>query len=99
MGKDRDQLVLELVAGRISLLFDLGSGPAKLMSNGENYNDGKWHLVEVDRMEKTAKLEVDGTDKVRESSKRKLARRKMIAINWHFLLIRWRANHRARCSR
>ncbi|KAL7074923.1 hypothetical protein ACQ4LE_005689, partial [Meloidogyne hapla] len=64
VGKDRDQLVLELVGGRISLLFDLGSGPAKLVSNEENYNDGKWHLVEVDRTEKAAKLQVDGTDKV-----------------------------------
>ena len=66
VGKDRDQLVLELVGGRLSLLFDLGSGPAKLVSNGENYNDGKWHLVGVDRMERAAKLEVDGTDKVKK---------------------------------
>lgn len=66
VGKDQDQLVLELVGGRLSLLFDLGSGPAKLLSNGENYADGKWHLVEVDRMERAAKLEVDGTDKVRK---------------------------------
>ena len=59
--------MLELVGGRLSLLFDLGSGPAKLLSNGENYADGKWHLVEVDRMERAAKLEVDGTDKVRRN--------------------------------
>jgi hypothetical protein len=41
VGKDQDQLVLESVGGRVSLLFDLGSGPAKLVSNGESYNDGK----------------------------------------------------------
>ena len=54
-----------MVGGRVSLLFDLGSGPAKLVSNEEKYNDGKWHLVEVDRNEKTAKLQVDGSDKVK----------------------------------
>nr|CAD2195397.1 unnamed protein product [Meloidogyne enterolobii] len=68
VGKDRDQLVLELVGGRVSLLFDLGSGPAKLVSNEEKYNDGKWHLVEVDRNEKTAKLQVDGSDKIEGES-------------------------------
>lgn len=56
--------MLELIGGRVSLFFDLGSGPAKLISNEENYNDGKWHLVEIDRNERAAKLQVDGTDKV-----------------------------------
>uniref|UniRef100_A0A914HKE2 Uncharacterized protein n=1 Tax=Globodera rostochiensis TaxID=31243 RepID=A0A914HKE2_GLORO len=68
MGKDRDQLVLELVGGRISLSFDLGSGLVKLLSNGEQYNDGNWHLVQMDRQERSAKLKIDDTDKVEGES-------------------------------
>ncbi|KAL3080577.1 hypothetical protein niasHT_036523 [Heterodera trifolii] len=68
MGKDRDQLMVELVGGRISLSFDLGSGLGKLLSNGQRYNDGKWHLVQMDRQERSAKLKIDDTDKVEGES-------------------------------
>ncbi|KAH7694236.1 laminin alpha, partial [Aphelenchoides avenae] len=62
MGKDRDQLVVELVDGRVSLSFDLGSGAVKLLSDKSSYNDGQWHMISIDRMERRAKLEVDGAD-------------------------------------
>uniref|UniRef100_A0A915EQH0 Laminin G domain-containing protein n=1 Tax=Ditylenchus dipsaci TaxID=166011 RepID=A0A915EQH0_9BILA len=62
VGFERDQLVLELIDGRISLSFDLGSGLAKLLSNEGNYNDGKWHNVHINRVERQAKLEIDGKD-------------------------------------
>uniref|UniRef100_A0A915EU75 Uncharacterized protein n=1 Tax=Ditylenchus dipsaci TaxID=166011 RepID=A0A915EU75_9BILA len=62
VGFERDQLLLELVDGRISLSFDLGSGLAELLSNEGNYNDGKWHNVHINRVERQAKLEIDGKD-------------------------------------
>ena len=57
-----DQLVVELTGGRVSLSFDLGSGVGRLTSNNDKYNDGKWHIVHINRVERKAKLEVDGND-------------------------------------
>ncbi|KAH7704052.1 laminin-like protein K08C7.3 precursor, partial [Aphelenchoides avenae] len=62
VGKDRDQLFVELVDGRVSLSFVLGSGAVKLLSDKSSYNDGQWHMISIDRMERRAKLEVDGAD-------------------------------------
>ena len=61
-------MVIELTRGRVSLSFDLGSGVGRLTSSGENYNDGKWHIVQINRVERQAKLEVDGTDVVEGES-------------------------------
>lgn len=59
---------MEISEGHVSLSFDLGSGVGKLVSKGENYNDGKWHMVSINRVERQAKLEVDGTDTVEGES-------------------------------
>lgn len=42
--------------------FDLGSGLGRLNSNGERYNDGKWHNVQINRLERHAKLTIDTAD-------------------------------------
>lgn len=55
-------MVIELIDGRISLSFDLGSGLGRLTSNAEHYNDGKWHMLQINRVERQAKLTIDGTD-------------------------------------
>lgn len=55
-------MVIELINGRISLSFDLGSGLGRLTSHGEQYNDGKWHMLQINRVERQAKLTIDGTD-------------------------------------
>lgn len=43
--------------------FDLGSGPLLLFTS-KTFNDGKWHSIEVTRVDKKGNLKVDGlTDK------------------------------------
>jgi hypothetical protein len=64
----RDQLVVKLDSGKLTLSFDLGSGLGKLTSNGDNYNDGKWHMIHINRQGRQAKLEVDGTDVIEGES-------------------------------
>uniref|UniRef100_A0A914WZ73 Uncharacterized protein n=1 Tax=Plectus sambesii TaxID=2011161 RepID=A0A914WZ73_9BILA len=64
IGKERDFMSLELNDGRPVLQFDCGSGRAKLTSEKGPYNDGKWHMVHVHRVERHAKLTVDEDDTV-----------------------------------
>ncbi|TMS36985.1 hypothetical protein L596_004022 [Steinernema carpocapsae] len=68
IGKDRDYMALELVGGHVTLTFDVGSGLEKIESVKGEYNDGKWHTIQVHRNERHAKLEVDGTDHVEGES-------------------------------
>ncbi|CAH1391978.1 unnamed protein product [Nezara viridula] len=54
---------IELREGRILYQFDLGSGPLMLFTS-KTFNDGKWHSIEVTRVDKKGNLKVDGlTDK------------------------------------
>lgn len=53
---------IRLEAGQVILSFDLGSGLVRLASNKNNYNDGKWHLVQITRKDREAKLVVDNED-------------------------------------
>ena len=58
MGKDRDFISLELRDGRVFFQYDLGGMPAKLMTNN-TYNDGEWHTIQAQRIEKDGFLKVD----------------------------------------
>jgi hypothetical protein len=57
-------MTLELSEGKVTLMFDCGSGRAKLTSNKGPYNDGKWHMAHVNRNQLHAKLTVDEDDEV-----------------------------------
>ncbi|KAI6239107.1 Laminin-like protein epi-1 [Aphelenchoides fujianensis] len=56
---DLDQLVIQLDGGRLTLLFDCGSGLGKVVSKKDTYNDGKWHLVHIDRTARQATMIID----------------------------------------
>ncbi|KAK0397427.1 hypothetical protein QR680_002123 [Steinernema hermaphroditum] len=62
IGQNRDYMALELIGGHVTLTFDVGSGLEKIESQKSDYNDGKWHTIQVHRNERHAKLEVDGKD-------------------------------------
>lgn len=61
-------MTVRLDGGRVTLSFDLGSGLVKLTSNQDKYNDGKWHLIQIHRTGRQAKLEVDHSDIVEGES-------------------------------
>ena len=63
MGDDTggSYLALELRDGRVFLKYDLGSGPAEIITDeGIKFNDGQWHEVSVRRINQRALVKVDG---------------------------------------
>ncbi|XP_071119471.1 laminin subunit alpha-like [Haliotis cracherodii] len=60
-GRQDDYIALELVKGQAVFRFDLGSGPATIISP-ETYNDGQWHQLTATRIGKTGYLKIQ-TDK------------------------------------
>ena len=58
IGYDTEFFALELREGRIALKYELGSAPYCLESN-QTYNDGRWHVVEANRVEKEGLLMID----------------------------------------
>ena len=67
MGKARDFISLELRDGRVFFQYDLGGMPAKLMTN-KTYNDGEWHTIQAQRIERDGYLKVDEDTGVRGKS-------------------------------
>lgn len=65
-------MAVRLDGGRVTLSFDLGSGLVQLPSNQNKYNDGQWHLIQIHRTGRQAKLVVDHTDTVDGESPGKL---------------------------
>lgn len=61
MGKGRDFISLELRDGRVFYQYDLGGMPAQLMTN-KTYNDGQWHTIQAQRIERQGFLKVDNDD-------------------------------------
>lgn len=53
---------MELQDGGLKLSFDFGSGVGRLVGTKNNYNDGKPHAVYVHRLERHARMQVDGDD-------------------------------------
>lgn len=57
-GKGRDFLSIELRNGRLLHQFDLGGGRVQLNA-AKKVNDGEWHYVQVNRVNKTGVMYVD----------------------------------------
>lgn len=55
----RDFLSVELKDGEVLYQFDLGGGRVKIKFEGK-VNDGEWHEVQVNRLNKTGIVYVDG---------------------------------------
>lgn len=53
-----DFFSIDLVGGRVRFQYDLGSGIAS-MTSPEKYNDGKWHRISANRIQKNGLLKVD----------------------------------------
>ena len=55
-----DYLALFMVEGRIFVSYDLGSGYTLLSSKeGQIFNDGEWHSLDLNRYEKEAFIKID----------------------------------------
>lgn len=57
-GEGRDFLSIELRNGRLLHQFDLGGGRVQLKA-AKKVNDGEWHYVQVNRVNKTGVMYVD----------------------------------------
>lgn len=55
----RDFISIELLNGEVLYQYDLGGGRAELQ-NPMKVNDGEWHEVQVNRLNKTGYVFVDG---------------------------------------
>jgi len=66
-GQRRDYFAIGLREGFLEFRFELGSGPAVLLSSLP-VNDGQWHTVEVFRSFKEGSLKVDDTEPVNGTS-------------------------------
>ncbi|CAJ0584396.1 unnamed protein product, partial [Mesorhabditis spiculigera] len=60
IGLERDFLSLELHDGNVKASLDLGTGVGTFESTGLQLNDGQWHTVAVNRVEKHVVVTVDG---------------------------------------
>lgn len=63
LGKLRDFLSLELRDGKVLFQYDLGSTPARIMTNG-TYNDGQWHRISARRNRKDGLLVIEEESKL-----------------------------------
>lgn len=59
VGRGRKYLSIEMNNGAVAFQYDLGGGPARLLSRG-TFNDGNWHVLEAVRDGKRSALHVDG---------------------------------------
>jgi coxsackievirus/adenovirus receptor len=62
MGGDKgetDFFVVEMVGGKVKLIYNLGSGAGSVVSE-QSFNDGKWHTLSAERYKKQGLLKVDG---------------------------------------
>jgi len=66
-GQRRDHFAIGLREGYLEFRFELGSGPAILLSSLP-VNDGQWHTVEVFRSYRQGSLKVDNSDPVNGTS-------------------------------
>ncbi|XP_068699347.1 basement membrane-specific heparan sulfate proteoglycan core protein-like isoform X3 [Montipora foliosa] len=66
-GKRRDHFAIGLREGFLEFRFELGSGPAVLLSQAP-VNDGQWHSVEVYRSFREGSLKVDNNNNVTGTS-------------------------------
>lgn len=63
MGQGKDYFSVEMKDGKVVARYDLGSGSAMLSSaqnSQQNYNDGKWHSLYVNRDKNNGILKIDG---------------------------------------
>ncbi|KAH9496293.1 hypothetical protein Btru_018041, partial [Bulinus truncatus] len=59
----KDYLALEIRDSKVVFTFNLGSGPARIVST-RNVNNGKWHHVIAERIGKSGKLTVQSNDSI-----------------------------------
>lgn len=58
-GKDRDFISVELRDGLVLYQYDLGGGRVQMTYGFKEVNDGNWHYVQVNRVNKTGMVFVD----------------------------------------
>uniref|UniRef100_A0AC35TUM0 Laminin subunit alpha n=1 Tax=Rhabditophanes sp. KR3021 TaxID=114890 RepID=A0AC35TUM0_9BILA len=61
-GKERDYLMVRIEDGYVKMSYDLGSGVVEINSNNNRYDDGQWHTIRVNRVDKKARLVVNDKD-------------------------------------
>jgi len=62
MGQGKDYYSVEMKDGKVVSRYDLGSGSAVLSStqtSTQNYNDGKWHSLYMNRQKNDGILKID----------------------------------------
>jgi Laminin G domain len=62
MGHSKDYFSIEIKEGKVISRYDLGSGSAVLSSaqnSQQNYNDGKWHALYMNRRQNDGILKID----------------------------------------
>jgi len=64
MGQGSDFFSIEMKEGKVVARYDLGSGPAMLSSSQntqQNFNDGSWHSLYMNRIRLDGILKIDDT--------------------------------------